>query len=167
VASPEGQRLRARLASQAHRSRAWRSEDQGAIEDTAIRLTHSRNPLLGLPSLGAEKRPIVRKAVIVPRAVAQMSRPRHEVSPRSGRGGILEWTSQLAELLTLPPSCVISRRRLAWSELLGSIPAAKAGCPTSRSFFARCGIPQASLSSRYGLTDLHGCPTRREQWREQ
>jgi hypothetical protein len=31
--------------------------------------------------------------------------------------------------------------------LLRSIPAAIAGCPTSRSFFARCGIPQALPSS--------------------
>jgi hypothetical protein len=31
--------------------------------------------------------------------------------------------------------------------LLGSVPAATAGCPTSRSFFARCGIPQAYPSS--------------------
>jgi hypothetical protein len=30
---------------------------------------------------------------------------------------------------------------------LGSIPAPIAGCPTSRSFFARCGIPQAFPSS--------------------
>ena len=30
---------------------------------------------------------------------------------------------------------------------MGSIPAPIAGCPTSRSFFARCGIPQALLSS--------------------
>jgi hypothetical protein len=30
---------------------------------------------------------------------------------------------------------------------LGSIPATIAGCPTSRSFFARCGIPQAFPSS--------------------
>jgi hypothetical protein len=31
--------------------------------------------------------------------------------------------------------------------LLGSIPETNAGCPTSRSFFARCGIPRASPSS--------------------
>jgi hypothetical protein len=34
-----------------------------------------------------------------------------------------------------------------------------AGCPTSRSFFARCGTPQASPQACCGPTDLHGCPT--------
>ena len=38
---------------------------------------------------------------------------------------------------------------------LDSIPATKAGCPISRSFFARCGIPQASPSS---LSRGHGSP---------
>jgi hypothetical protein len=38
-------------------------------------------------------------------------------------------------------------RRSPLPRLLGSIPAPIAGCPTSRSFFARCGIPRAFPSS--------------------
>jgi hypothetical protein len=40
----------------------------------------------------------------------------------------------------------------------GSIPAPKAGCPTSRSFFARCGIPRASPSSCRGSHRSVGVP---------
>jgi hypothetical protein len=42
---------------------------------------------------------------------------------------------------------------------LDSIPAPIAGCPTSRSFFARCGIPQASPSSLLRVSQLRrGAP---------
>jgi hypothetical protein len=42
--------------------------------------------------------------------------------------------------------------------LVGSIPAPIAGCPTSRSFFARCGIPQVSPSSCHGPHCSTGVP---------
>jgi hypothetical protein len=52
-----------------------------------------------------------------------------------------------------------NRRSLHCNALLRSIPAQMAGCPTSRSFFARCGIPQASPSSLLRHPQLpSGCP---------
>jgi hypothetical protein len=56
-----------------------------------------------------------------------------------------------------------------WNEhALGSIPATRAGCPTSRSFFARCGIPQAFPSSRSRVPQLHtGAPCSHQRtWAE-
>src|SRR5580692_8219177 len=52
--------------------------------------------------------------------------------------------------------------------LLRSIPAPIAGCPTSRSFFARCGIPRASPLSLWRVPQIRrGAPCSHQRtWAE-
>ena len=52
----------------------------------------------------------------------------------------------------------VSRLSVEVTRFWGSTPATVAGCPTSRSFFARCGIPQASPSSLLGRHNSVGVP---------